>query len=74
MKFSGKLNCHKSLEEYSRGNFEMAESTKSLFVYLTYVYRYGARHAQAWGGSSKTSVTKYDVEKVFVSFAMKLIN
>lgn len=71
MKILDKLNCRQLLEEYIKGNFKKDEFPKSLLVNHTYIYRYDARHVQVWGSLNKKSVTKYAVEKVFASFAIR---
>ena len=59
------------LEEYIKGDFKKDEFPKYLLPNHTYINRYGPRHVQVWGSLNKKSVTKYDVEKVFTSFATR---
>ena len=49
----------------------MVEFTKSLLSIPIYAYRYDARHGQVLGNSNEKPVTKYAVEGVFTTYAIK---
>ena len=72
MKFKNQRDCCKLLEEYLRLRLKMDEFTKSLLAPHLYIWKYGARHAQVCGSSSKKSVTKYAVERVQLSLAIEI--
>ena len=50
----------------------MGEFTKSLLANQVDAYRYGVGLAQVWGSFNEKSETKYVVERVLASFAIKI--